>query len=153
MRKMLLMAGAAVLYSAGAHAGDATVEIIQPAAVNQIVALDFGQVANGDGTVTVPHDGTTPTSTLDLVSGTANRGEFEVDAAASTNVTVTVDSSVTLTGSCGSIPVTLTNSVSNPMQDGDPFYVGGIAYIGTAGDGADTVGTCSETFNVTADYD
>lgn len=131
----------------------ARVDILAPVTLVQTAGLDFGVVASGvaAGTVTLPNSSNVRTCSVGLACvGTAQRGTFNVTGAATYTVAIAVAASTTLTGAGAPMALTLNPSATSVVATGaaQTFFVGGTLTVGAA----QTAGTYTGTYNVSADY-
>jgi Mat/Ecp fimbriae major subunit len=148
---------AAAMVSTGANAATeiatAEVEILAPITLAETVGLDFGIVAASlaAGTATIGTGSDTATCSVGLACvGTSARGAFEVVAANTTTVVITVDASTVLTGAGVDMNLTLNPSVATLTATGaaQTFYVGGVLSVGAS----QAAGTYTGTYDVSAEY-
>lgn len=149
---------AAAMVSTGAHAAtvsaSAEVDILEAVTVTQTAGLDFGVVAAAavPGTVTITTGGTRTCTPGLACAGGFQRGAFDVRAADTLAVTITVDPSTTLNFGANSMNLTLTPSTTSVVGAGVatavPFHVGGTLTVGAA----QVAGTYTGNYNVSADY-
>lgn len=153
----LLGAFAAAMVSTGANAATvsatAEVDILAPVTLTQTAGLDFGVVAAGAaaGTVTLPNSSDTRTCSVGLACvGSAQRGAFAVTGASTYTIAITVAASTTLTGAGAPMVLALNSGAASVVATGLPqtFFVGGTLTVGAA----QTAGTYTGTYNVSADY-
>ena len=150
---------AAGMVSTGANAAtvnaDARVNILDAVVVTRTAILDFGVIAaaSTSGTVTIaPTTGATTCSAGLACAGVPQRGAFTVRGANGLTINVTVDPSTTLGGGPGApMNLVLNPSATSVVGAGAtlvPFHVGGVLTVGAA----QTAGTYTGTYNVSADY-
>jgi Mat/Ecp fimbriae major subunit len=146
---------AAAMASNAAYAatatGTATVEIVTPVVLSAVTDLNFGLVAADAANAGTGAD----TQSLSTVKGFggSSRGSFKVTAAAASAVVALglTDASILLTGAGTDMTANLTLSKSSITFNStalETVYVGGTLDVGAA----QTMGTYTGSFEVTADY-
>jgi len=140
--------------SANAATGSATASatILSPVSVTKSSDLDFGKIIAGAsaGTVTLTGAGTFTCGVGLTCSGAHNAAAFGVAGSSNEIVTVSADSSVTLTSGSNSMTASLAPTASTLTLAGGvaSFNVGGSLAVG----GNQAAGAYAGTFNVTVNY-
>ena len=140
---------------AATASASATAKILTQVTVTKTADLDFGTIANGTGGGSVQvglTDNRTCATTL-VCSATVTSAKFNIAGAASQNVAISVDPSVTLNrvGGGASMTATLSASAATATLSGTgtgSFAVGGDLTVAAA----QTAGDYSGTFNVVVNY-
>lgn len=143
-------------------AGSVVATVIRPIAIAKVTNLQFGRVTRpttGSGSVTLSPAGVTSvvgTGTLVLPTPAATAAQFTVTGEGGQAVTVSVPSSVTLSGSAGSVVATTSATGSgSQVLSGSTGSAGAVAVRvgGTVPlSGTSALGTLSGTLVVTVQY-
>jgi Mat/Ecp fimbriae major subunit len=140
---------------AATASASATAKVLTQVVVTKTADLDFGTIAigTGGGDVSVGFTNNRTCASSLVCSATVTSGKFGIAGAASQNVGVSVDSSVTLNRTGGGASMTATLSASNTTlalsaAGAATFAVGGDLTVG----GTQQAGDYSGTFNVTVNY-
>ena len=140
---------------AATASASANASILEQVTVTKSADLDFGTIAigTGGGTVTVGNTNNRTCGSGLVCSGTVTSAGFNIAGAASQNVGISGDSSVTLTRVSGTETMTasLTRSAASATLSGTgtaSFAVGGVLTVG----GTQVAGAYTGSFNVTVNY-
>ena len=161
MKKLILLSALAAFYGSHAYAqqsasatGTAKVKIVKPIAISEQRQLNFGAVYSDSdgGTITIANSsaGTPTFSGLaeDSASGeTPASGHFSITAEGARSYNISVDSTVTLSGTGSDMTATLSPSATSASGDSD-LYVGGVLTVA----GNQAAGDYTGTYNVTVAY-
>lgn len=150
--------GFALLFAATAAfaadvTGTATVVVLDPIAISETQALNFGNISptGTAGTVAISTTGTRTNSNVDLLGGSPTQAIFAVTGAGNASFSVSLPSSVTLTG-----PETITVDTFVHDAGGSPALSSGTATVNvgaTLNVGASqAAGTYTGTYNISVNY-
>lgn len=141
--------------SAATASATATAKILTQVTVTKTADLDFGTIAigTGGGSVVVGYTDNRTCNPGLVCSATVTSAKFNIAGAASQNVGISVDPSVTLnrTGGGGTMTATLDKSIATAT-----LSAAGAASFAVGGDltvsGTQAAGDYSGSFNVTVNY-
>ncbi|MDQ4418995.1 DUF4402 domain-containing protein [Sphingobium sp. DEHP117] len=148
-----VMAGFSGAANAAQGTASATATILSPITVTKTADLAFGKIIAGasSGTVTISAAGSLTCAAALTCSGTTAAAAFDVSGSSSEIVTITPDSSVTLTSGANSMSASLNASAATLTLNGSgagSFTVGGVLTVGAS----QAAGSYSGNFNVTVNY-
>ena len=170
MNKKLLMLSATfavaaqfdtIAMAAGVN-GNADAEVIEPLAITEVSAMDFGTVAGGPGADSIVMDTTgartvTGTDAQIIAAGAGSAGNFSITGEPNQAYSVTFSASATLDDGGGNTMTvdTFTDNAPSPLSGAgtDTLLVGGTLNVGAS----QTAGTYSTTtggtpYTVTVNY-